>query len=91
MCINKISTPTWSFARDGKSELVEKDKKIAILQFITTGLYFFSKNQSFFNAAIVMIVSNKRANSEFFTFSFYNYYIVNKEHFDIYNIPKQSM
>ncbi len=90
--IDKAGDPKWSFAKVSSSGLVQEVKeKIVISEFATTGLYFFSKGQSFVNAAVDMIVTNDRTNGEFYISPVYNYCIASGQSVGIYNIPARSM
>lgn len=84
--------PKWSFAKLNKEKLVEEVKeKSPISKYATVGLYYFSRGQSFVNAAIDMIVANDRINGEFYTCPVYNYCIAAGQSIGIYNIDARNM
>jgi dTDP-glucose pyrophosphorylase len=84
--------PKWSFARVDEFGLVQEVKeKVAISEFATVGLYYFSKGRYFIDSAIDMIVANDRVNNEFYTCPVYNYSIKAGQKIGIYNIDYGAM
>lgn len=90
--VDTARDPKWSFARINSEGLVEEVReKVAISEYATVGLYYFSQGQSFVNAAIDMVVANDRVNGEFYTCPVYNYCIAAGQRIGIYNIDAGSM
>lgn len=84
--------PKWSFVKLNENGLVkEVQEKKAISEFATVGIYLFSKGRDFVNAAIDMIISNDRVNSEFYTCPVYNYSIRDNKKIGIYNVKFSQM
>jgi UDP-N-acetylglucosamine diphosphorylase / glucose-1-phosphate thymidylyltransferase / UDP-N-acetylgalactosamine diphosphorylase / glucosamine-1-phosphate N-acetyltransferase / galactosamine-1-phosphate N-acetyltransferase len=90
--IDSFRDPKWSFARIDENGFVEEVReKIAISEFATVGLYYFSQGKYFVDAAIDMIIANDRVNGEFYTCPAYNYCIAEGLKIGIFNIPAESM
>lgn len=90
--IDKDMNPKWSFAKiDSEGLVMEVKEKLAISEYATVGLYYFSKGCSFVNSAIDMIVANERVNGEFYTCPVYNYCVESGQRIGIYNIPSDAM
>ena len=84
--------PKWSFAKVNSHGLVEEVReKIAISNYATVGLYYFSKGRYFIESAIDMILANDRVNNEFYTCPVYNYSINAGQKIGIYNINALDM
>ena len=84
--------PKWSFAKISQDGIVKevKEKKV-ISNYATVGIYLFNKGKYFVDSAIDMIINNDRVNNEFYTCPVYNYSIINKNKFGIYNIENEKM
>jgi len=84
--------PKWSFAKlNDKGLVTEVQEKKAISEFATVGIYYFAKGSDFVDAAVEMIVTNDRVNSEFYTCPVYNYLIKDGKNIGIYNIDASAM
>lgn len=90
--IDTYKDPKWSFARLDKNNLVvEVKEKVAISDLATVGIYLFTKGRYFVDAAVDMIISNDRVNTEFYTCPVYNYSIRDGRNIGIYNIDFHQM
>lgn len=84
--------PKWSFAKINEQHWVtEVREKVAISEFATVGLYFFTKGKYCVNYAIDMIVRNDRVNNEFYTCPIYNYAIADDKKITHYLIDSEKM
>lgn len=84
--------PKWSFAALNSEGLVTHVReKEAISPYATVGIYYFSKGNTFVNAALDMIIRNDRVNNEFYTCPVYNYAINSGSKIGIYLIKPEEM
>lgn len=89
---DKELNPKWSFARiDSQGHVREVQEKKPISSLATVGLYYFSRAESFINAALDMIVRNERVNNEFYVAPVYNHAISNGGKFGVYVIAAEAM
>lgn len=82
----------WSYAlMDDQGLVVEVREKMAISEFATVGVYYFSKAAYFIDSAVDMIARNDRVNNEFYTCPVYNYMIAQKQRVGVYEIKQAAM
>lgn len=84
--------PKWSFAKiDADRLVVEVQEKKPISDYVTVGIYLFSRGHDFVDAAIDMFIERNRVNNEYYTCPTYNYLIRSGKKVGIYNIDKSAM
>lgn len=85
--------PKWSYAKlDEKTSLVsETREKVALSEYATVGIYYFTQGRDFVNASIQMIVERNKSNNEYYVAPTYNYLIAQQKRIGIFNINQQQM
>jgi len=85
--------PKWSYVRlEGKENLVvETKEKVALSDYATVGIYYFTKGRDFVNATTRMIVERNKSNNEYYVAPVYNYLIAEKKRIGIFNIEQDVM